>query len=145
MAGESAETMTGQDLSSFRSYTRRMLRPRSVSIADHVSTRLNRLSRSVSLSSVKSNSFTFIPVIRSIVLPACRTHPRTGCLRGLLWVRMCASQIVVIQPQLRPRCNPCCRRRWSMMPGRPNRCITSNKSVKSSIRSVVMFISWVIP
>jgi hypothetical protein len=31
------------------------------------------------------------------------------------------------------------------MPGRPNRCITSNKSVKSSIRSVVMFISWVIP
>lgn len=79
-----------------------MFRPNSVSIACQVTGWLNRLNKSVNRSSVKSSSFTFIPVMRSIVAPACFTQACTGCLRGLLSVRICANQIVAIQPQLRP-------------------------------------------
>ncbi len=38
---------------------------------------------------------------------ACLTHACTGCLRWLLLVSKCASQILAIQPQLSPWCNPC--------------------------------------
>src|SRR5437763_667848 len=92
----------------------------------------------VSRSSVKSVSRISKPVTCSSVRWACRTQSRTVNLRWSPCETMWASQIVAVQPQLKPCCNQCRGKCRSRMAGRSICCISDKSTTKSSMRSVVI-------